>query len=279
MRKIDLNNWTLFSSRKNSKNYVSTDGSKLLKASSDFKTFKLEELEDELFVANVAYDMGIKTPRPGIIVEMPDGTPALVTDYVQNKKSFSRYISEHPESMEDMMKLFAREAKVFHGTPANKKLVMSFEDAMVESLNASSIYNYEEKKIILDKIRRLPSADTVLHGDFQPSNILLSGNDVYWIDLSEMTYGNPLYDIGFLWYVVTKSNDRVFDRVFHTDAEGAYKMWKAFAKEYFETENLAAVEKLVKPYAYAGINLILKVMPNTGFITYNKDEILEECRK
>ena len=279
MRKIDLNNWTLFSDRKNSKNYVSLDGRKLLKASSDVKTFKLEELEDELFIANVAYDMGIKTPRPGIVVEMPDGTPALVTDYVQNKKSFSRYISEHPESMEEMMKLFAREAKVFHNVSANKGLVRSFKDAMVESLDASPIYNDEEKKIILDKISRLPSGDTILHGDFQPSNILLSGDEVYWIDLSMMTYGNPLFDIAFLWFVTVKSNERVYDRVFHTNAEGAYRMWEVFAREYFETENVSAVEELIRPYAFAGINLILKVMPNTGFITYNKEEILKECMK
>lgn len=276
---INLDDWKLFSKRKNSYNYISSDGKWMLKASSEHRTLNIEDLQYEQHIINVASSIGISTPAVGEIVTMPDGRPGMIYEYMEGKVSYSRYIEEHPEQLFDMIKKFAIETKKFHSITADEKQIPAFATLLKEAMDSSPIYNEREKDLILNKVYSLPDAKTCLHGDLQPSNIILVDDKSYWIDLGMISYGNPLYDIGFLWYVIQKSDERVFNRVFHSDKKTAGKMWETYARAYFDSDDMEAIEEIIKPYAYTGVNIMLKPMPTTGFITYNKELILSEVAK
>lgn len=276
--KINLNEWEQFSSRRNSNGYISKDGKWYLKASPDGRDFSMEELKQAQNTTNLCIEMGIKTPKVGDIVEMPNGKLALMYEYIKNKYSYTRFIEKNPESMEEMMKKFAREAKLFHSVEADISKVEAIDDKLERVLLHTDLFTDEEKALILKKVRSFPKKTTVLHGDFQPSNILISGDESYFIDLGMLTYGNPLFDIGFLWFVTYKSIDRVYQAVFHTGQDNVIKMWEVFAKEYFESDDLESINEMVRPYGLASLSIVLDVMPNTGMITYNKEEILDVCR-
>lgn len=279
MKTIDLNDWTLFSARKNSDNYISRDGKWLLKASSKERKFDIEEMKREQATTENALAMGIVTPRVGEIVQMPDGNAGLIYEYIEGKKSYSRMLSETPEKAEEYMKKFAAEARKFHSTKADKDRLPPFEQIIEGSLNNSDIYSEQEKYTILNKIERLPKAETCLHGDMQFSNIIEAAGKSYFIDLELMSYGHPYYDLGFLWFVVDKSTEELSKRVFHADIKTFYSWWKMYAQAYFDSDDIEAIEHEIKPYGYISANIMLKPMPDSGFIWYNKEEILASCRK
>lgn len=275
MKTIDTKDWILFSERRNSTSFVSKDGSFMLKASPKDKSFSLQELQDEMDISNAALSLGIKTPEPVEIVRLSDGSFGAVYKYIQNKKSLTRAISEEPDRLDEIMKIYADATKTLHSTMDEKHMLSSFENRLEEALSCSSQYSKDEQKFILEAAYKRSGKECCLQGDFQPSNIILSDNSCWFIDLGFLSYGDSLFDIGFLWYVVKSSNARVYDRIFHTDKAGAEHIWQSFARHYFETDNLDAVEKKIAPYGCISINLMLKTLPNTSFIGDNKDYIFE----
>lgn len=277
--KIDLKDWELFSARRNSNNYISKDGKWLLKASSQRREFDIKELERERNISLAAHKMGIKTPTVGDIVEMPDGGCGLIYEYMANKISYARAISEEPDRLDELMHSFADEAKAFHSTIADTSLVPPFIDLLAKALANTELYTQEEKQIIIDKASGLPQADTCLHGDLQASNIIESDGKAYFIDLEMISYGNPLYDIGFMWFVAETSDEDLAQKVFHVDLAIVRREWETFAQYYFNTDDMDAVIEKVKPFGYVSANLMLLPMPTSGFIKYNKETILDSCRK
>lgn len=279
MKTIDTKDWVLFSERRNSTSFISKDGSLMLKASPKEKRLSLQELQDEMDISNTALSLGIKTPRPVEIVRLSDGNFGAVYQYIKNKKSLTRAISEEPDKLDELMKIYADAARTLHSITDEKYMLPSFEYRLEEALSCSSQYSEDEQKCILEAAYKRSGKEYCLQGDFQPSNIILSDNSCWFIDLGLLSYGDNLFDIGFLWYVVRNSNARVYDRIFHTDKAGAEHIWQSFARHYFETDDLGAVERMIAPYGCISINLMLKTMPNTSFIGDNKGYIFETIGK
>ena len=173
------------------------------------------------------------------------------------------------------MKIYAEATGALHSITDENHLLPSFENRLEEALSCSPQYSKDEQNFILEAAYKRSGKEYCLQGDFQPSNIIISGNNYWFIDLGFLSYGDFLFDIGFLWYVVRNSNARVYNRVFHTDKAGAEHIWQSFARYYFETDNLDAVEKKIAPYGCISINLMLKTLPNTSFIGDNKNYIFE----
>lgn len=274
IRKIDLKDWEFASERKNSKTYLSADKKWILKIPSIDNQHRLEELKKEFDIINSVRNLGISTPMAKEIIMFDDGQYGIVYEYINNKKSYGSIINEHPEMEKEIIELYVKHAKKLHSIDAKNSNISSIEERVKDGLDNSKIFNEKEKDIIFNNMSKLPKRTTCLQGDFQPSNIIMSGDKTYFIDLSLFSYGNPLYDLGILWFIVTYSNNRVFERIFHSSQENAKRRFELFLKLYFGIDDVKDIIKVIIPYGLVSVNIMLKIMPNVSFVVNAKEEIL-----
>lgn len=233
MKTINLNNWTLFSSRKASDNYYNESQTTMLKVFKLVDESILPNLERELEISRLVKSLGIKTPEVGDIYLTEDGHYAITYEVIKNKKSLSRAISEDFKLAEPYMELMANAGKLMHSTVCTSDIVTNYKDLFRKSLNEEKRVSEKRKADILEKLKTFPDDECCLHGDFHPGNFIISDGTVYAIDLVGFTKGNCMYDIAMFNFLACILPGKAQEEIFHMSHKQAGQMWKLFVKYYF----------------------------------------------
>ena len=228
--------------------YFSKDGTKMIKLYADFvpEAASMQELK----VAWALTDMGLSTPRAHRLVT--DGKRVGVEfDRIQNKRSFSRAISQEPEKLEEYTRQFARMCRKLHETPCNTDVFNPVELRFLGALTNSKHYTEEEKNKIASFIKNVPSTTTCLHGDMHIGNALIADGKEYWIDLGDFAYGNPLYDMGMLYFVCHATDaEEITQRLYHISSAQIHQVWDIFVDEYFGHDaDKEEIARTIAPFA------------------------------
>ena len=229
-------------------------------------------------------------PKPeridmGDYEESGDGFTAISYNHKNGKTMMKLYapfvpISEPHRELEVAWNLeFARECKKLHAIPCDTKLFSPTENRFREAITKLKEYSDEEKAKISAFIDSVPKATTCIHGDMHIGNIITNGEKNFWIDLSAFSYGNPLYDVGMLYFVSHTGDDELAQKLFHISAAQMLEVWTYFVPEYFgKEEPLASIDEKVKPFA-----ALLMLMyytwtgnPPAGMFELVKHSILEK---
>ena len=226
--------------------YNHKDGKRMMKLYADF--IPLENAERELQVSWSIRRMGIKIPEAYRLVT--DGKRFGVEfQRITGKRSFARAISQEPDKLEYYSRLFARECKTLHSKPCDTKAFESVSEFFRGAVRDSKFFDDGQKEKMLAFIDTVPEAVTCLHGDMHIGNILTTGDEIYWIDLSDFRYGNPMYDFGMLYFVAKCQDDEMCDRLFHLNAAQMSEVWYYIIDEYFGPDaDKAVIEEQVKPF-------------------------------
>ena len=94
IKNFDLSTWTQFSNRKNSQSYVSADKKWMVKFPTEMSERDDGGMEKEKEFTIRALEVGIKTPKVGDVVELPDGRRGLIYEMIENKSSIARAIAK-----------------------------------------------------------------------------------------------------------------------------------------------------------------------------------------
>lgn len=212
-------------------------------------TKPLEFIENELIIANRVYDLGIPTPKPGILVT--DGERfGIQFRRILNKKSFSRIVGDDPVQVPEYAHTFAEMSKRLHSTPCDPSQFRSIKDIYNKLLEENPYYTADEKSKVARLINSTPDANTALHGDLQFSNAITDGKSNYFIDLGDFAYGNPLFDLGMVLLTCRYDDDQFLEEVFHMTQDTAHKFWLEFVPVYFgPNSDPDEMDRLVRPYA------------------------------
>lgn len=208
-------------------------------------------LARELKVSHALTEMGLRVPQAFRLVS--DGTRSGVEfERINPKKSFARAIADEPEKLESFAIEFAQMVKKLHATPCRTDLFPSAKDIFREAVTVSKDFDEAQKAKMLAFIDSVPDADTCLHGDLHIGNIITNGVENYWIDLADFCYGNPLFDMGMLYFVCNCSTEELTMRLYHIQLWQMQEVWRIFAREYFGVNTPEELEKLnakVAPFA------------------------------
>lgn len=103
----------------------------------------------------------------------------------------------------------------------------------------------------ITKLRRLidsiPPRSTFIHGDFHPGNIMVKDGEWILIDMGDASVGHPICDlIGAFQIMKLVSQNTGPGAMRYTGMPAALlsRVWNAFEKRYFGTENPAQLEKI-----------------------------------
>lgn len=217
------------------KSYDSKDGDSVLKYFSD--QVSEEMAYQEKAMAKAVMLSGIPTPLVGTIYD-DGGHLTLDFERIAGKRSLSRIISEEPDRLEEITVKFARLCRQLHSTPCDTSVFPDRIEFYRRTVLGCKAFSGEDKAKVLEFIDSIPKANTCLHGDMQPSNVILTPEGEYlWIDLGDFSYGYPMLDMG-MWHFLAKYNpEKISWHVFHMGMDRMALIWDVFFREYFAPES------------------------------------------
>ena len=200
-----------------------------------------ELAEREFLTARAVFEMGIPTPEPLRLVT--DGQRRGVEyELIRNKRSFTRIISQEPERLEEISLAFARMARELHTKQADTSRFTSIKETLRRFYQEKGDRVTEEyKERALAFIDKTPDVETCLHGDLHIGNVITDGQRDLWIDLGQFCYGEPEWDLGWMWTICNRMDGKRSDFILHVTPETLKAHWNIFLTAYLGTDNPAAI--------------------------------------
>lgn len=185
--------------RKNKRIY--RDGDRCVKVfDADFS--KADVLNEALNQARVE-ETGLNIPK---IIEVTtiDGQWAIVSEFIEGK-TMAQLMQEHPENKGKYLEQFVDLQLAMHGK--RNPLLNKLKDKMnrkISQAQLSATIRYE----LHMRLEGMPRHDKLCHGDFNPSNIIITPEGVpYILDWSHATQGNASADAARTYLLFCMAGD------------------------------------------------------------------------
>lgn len=136
-------------------------------------------------------EIGLKVPKV-LDVTTIDGKWAIVSEYISGK-TLEQLMAEHPENKETYFRTLADLQNSIHKKDC--AYLYRLKDELNNKINVSELdatTRYELHR----RLEVMAKGIAICHGDFCPSNIILSEDGIYYtVDWTLASYGNPLADV------------------------------------------------------------------------------------
>lgn len=228
--------------------YNHRDGKRMVKMYSDF--LPASTAFGEFKVSRTLEQMGLSIPKAFRVVT--DGKRFGVEfERILEKKSFSRAIADDPDNLEAYARSFARMCLKLHSTVCNTSVLPPAEDRFLRHVMSYGKIDASQRSRIAGFIRKVPKCTTCVHGDLHIGNALVAGDRNYWIDLADFSYGNPLFDLGMMYFVCTfDESEELIKGLFHLSCAQMRRVWFYFADEYFGPDaDKDEISRRLEPFA------------------------------
>ena len=178
------------------------DGEKAIKVfDKDFS--KANVLNEALNQARIE-ETELNIPKV-IEVTTIDGKWAIVSDFIEGK-TLSQLMQENPEKQDEYLELFVDLQMNVHSKacPLLNKLKDKMNSKISEAdLDATTRYELHTR------LEGMPKHKKVCHGDFNPSNIIISNDGTaYILDWSHATQGNASADVARTYLLFCLDGDK-----------------------------------------------------------------------
>lgn len=190
----------LIKERDNKKFY--RDGDKLIKVFDDSFS-KAEVLNDALNNARVE-EIGLKIPKL-LDVKKTDEGWAITREYIEGK-SLSELMKENPAKEGEYMEKFVDLQLEIHSKKC--PLLSRLKDKMQTKISASK-YDATLRYDLHNRVAGMKKHTKVLHGDYCPSNIIVTPDGEYYIvDWAHATQGNASADAARTYLTFTLRGEK-----------------------------------------------------------------------
>jgi len=153
------------------------------------KYSKADVLNEALNHARIE-ETGLSIPKL-LEVTMVDGKWAIVLEYIKGK-TLAQLMEENPEKKDEYLDFFVNLQLDIHSKKA--PLLNKLKDKMNSKISQSTL-DATTRYELHTRLEGMPKHDKVCHGDFNPSNIIITDDNVpYIIDWAHATRGNASAD-------------------------------------------------------------------------------------
>ncbi len=199
--------------------------------------FSAEEILRESLVAECAYALGIRVPRPYGPVKA-EGRMGIRSEFLKGK-TLADILTDDPEQKEKMFPAYIRELRHFHETAADAENFVSAKELYldkIEKLRGTDWYTAEELEKMRQLVLSVPDRSTLIYGDYHPKNILVKGGELFFVDLGDLCIGHPVFDFAMIantHYIIPKMNPVYAERYFAVPAQLMLTLWEDMFTHFF----------------------------------------------
>ncbi len=181
---------------------VYLDGDRVVKVFNSGYT-KADILNEALNQARLEEAKGINVPKI-LQVTTFDGKWAIVYQHVTGK-TLAQMMEENPQNKEEYLTLFVDLQMKVHG--AECALLYRHNEVMSHNIaraNLPATVRYD----LLNRLESMPKTKQVCHGDFNPSNVVITADgSPFIIDWALATQGNALADVARTYLLFLLGNE------------------------------------------------------------------------
>ena len=149
---------------------------------------KANVLNEALNQARVE-ETGLNIPKVNEVCKV-DGKWAIVSDFIEGE-TLSSLMEKHPEKEDEYLELFVDLQVEIHGKTA--PLLNKLKDKMHRKISETTL-DATTRYELHTRLEGMPKHTKLCHGDFNPSNVIVSGDGDYIIDWAHATQGNASAD-------------------------------------------------------------------------------------
>lgn len=177
---------------------------------------KADVLNEALNQARVE-ETGLNIPKIHEVTVI-DGKWTIVSDYIKGK-TLQQLMDEHPEKKDEYLNLFVDLQLEMHSKSC--PLLTKLRDKMNRKISQTD-FDATTRYELHSRLDAMPKHNKLCHGDFNPSNIIITDNGTpYIIDWSHATQGNASADVARTYLLFWLNGD----------IEGAKKYLELFCRK------------------------------------------------
>ena len=181
---------------------ITREGDMCIKAF-DAEFSKADILNEALNHARIE-ETGLPIPKL-LGVNVVDGRWAIVMEYVEGK-TLAQLMAENPEKKEEYLALLVQIQLSIHGKVS--PLLTKLKDKMHRKISLSRL-DATTRYDLHTRLESTPIHNKVCHGDFNPSNVIITPEgDYYILDWSHATQGNASADAARTYLLFCMQGDR-----------------------------------------------------------------------
>ena len=190
---------TVIAKRKNKTIY--RDNDKTVKVF-DKEYSKADVLNEALNQARIE-ETGLNIPKL-LGVNMVDGKWAIVNEYIEGK-TLSQLMEENPDKKDEYIELLVDLQMEVHSKKS--PLLTKLKDKMNRKISLSTL-DATTRYELHTRLEGMPKHNKVCHGDFNPSNVIISEDGrAYILDWSHATQGNASADVARTYLIFCLNGD------------------------------------------------------------------------
>ena len=180
---------------------VYRDGDRAIKVfSAEYS--KADVLNEALNQARIE-ETGLNIPKI-LEVTMIDGKWAIVSEFISGK-TLAQLMEENPEKKDEYIELLVDLQMEVHSKTC--RLLNKLKDKMNRKISETGL-DATTRYDLHTRLEGMPKHNKVCHGDFNPSNIIISEDGTpYILDWSHATQGNASADVARTYLLFRLSND------------------------------------------------------------------------
>lgn len=257
MKQIDLSQWQKVGEGGNGSVYINPEMPDLILKIDKERINSLPNAAHEYNVSKNVESLGLTTPRMQEIVEIGNLYGTL-QERIHGKKSLSRICSEDPSSTEKMARVLCEEGRKLFSTPCPTDRFPSRKEQLLGVIDEARFLTRKEREMVRGFAYSIPECDYCIHGDFHSGNLVSSEGKYYWIDLDRFAHGDPLFDLGHLYFVChIVSPLKKVQEIFHLTEEQLHQFWHAFATAYTGKEDHSNLD--AKAGKFALLDMVVRI--------------------
>lgn len=155
-------------------------------------------------------ETGLDIPKVVSVNEI-DGKWALVVEYKEGK-TLEELMKEHPENMDQYMEEFVTLQLQVHEKTA--PLLNQLKDKLARQINGlKEVIDATTRYELLTRLDSMPTHHKVCHGDFNPSNVIVSDDGhFYVVDWAHATQGNASADAAITYLMFALKDKELADK-------------------------------------------------------------------
>lgn len=168
---------------------------------------KSDILNEALNQARVE-ETGLNIPKIEEVSKI-DGKWAITMDYIEGK-TLAQLMEENPKDVDKYLDQFVDIQLSIHEKKA--PLLNKQKDKFIRKIQSLTTIDATTKYELLTRLDSMPKHTKVCHGDFNPSNVIVSQDGTYILDWSHATQGNASADAARTYLLFSLSTPELADK-------------------------------------------------------------------